>query len=169
MPGYAGAGAPGSHTMHRFPMSSFVTYVYSMSTADPPESARGPGRPRKWANDAERVQAYRQRKAEEQADVDALRVERRSLRRQVSDAVRGRQRAEAALQRERKRAEQLQDDLDRAQAQSLRAEAEIKRLRARVQELLDKKVRTRAVMPMENTLSRQQRRAIGRERRKQGR
>ncbi len=44
---------------------------------------RRPGRPRKWANDAERARAYRARRASELADSDALRRELRALRSDV--------------------------------------------------------------------------------------
>jgi len=52
-----------------------------MPAADASEERRGPGRPRKWASEAERVRAYRQRKAQEHANANQLRVERRVLKR----------------------------------------------------------------------------------------
>lgn len=76
--------------------------------------------------------------AEEQADLDALRVERRALKRQLSDAVRGRQRAESALERERNRTERLQDELEGALEQLRRSESQVEQLRSKVQELLAK-------------------------------
>lgn len=116
------------------------------------------------------MRAYRQRKAEEQADVDALRVERRSLKRQLSDAVRGLQRAETALEREHRRADRLQDELDRARGRLKRAEDEIGWLRSR----------NEAPRPAEHepatldatrgpSLSRQQRRAMERKKEKRSR
>ena len=53
---------------------------------DEVDGERRPGRPRKWANDAERARQYRRRKAAEQADVDALRRDRRELRQQLANA-----------------------------------------------------------------------------------
>lgn len=81
-----------------------------------------------WANEAERVRVYRQRKAEEQADVDQLRVERRQLRRQLSDAVRGRTRAEAAAERAESRAESLTSEVERLRTRGERDRATIERL-----------------------------------------
>lgn len=101
-----------------------------MPTADVPQERRGPGRPQKWATEAERVRAYRQRKAEEHANVDELRVERRTLKRQLSDALRGRQRAEAALERAAKRAVVLEADLERTREQLHKAHQEIGWLRS---------------------------------------
>lgn len=98
-------------------------------TAEPtPEERRRPGRPRKWATEAERVRAYRQRKAEEHADVDQVRLERRQLRRQLSDAVRGRARAEAAAQRTEARADELASEVERLRARADRDAATIERL-----------------------------------------
>lgn len=104
-----------------------------MTTSEAPQNRRGPGRPRKWATEAERARAYRQRKAEEHAGADELRVERRVLKRQLSDAVRGRKRAEVAAQRSTARAEALTDDLARAQEQLTRARLEISRLEATIE------------------------------------
>ncbi len=102
-----------------------------MSTTDPPQERRGPGRPRKWANEAERVRAYRQRKAQEHADVDELRIERRVLKRQLSDAVRGSARSEVALERANKRVDALEADLARTGERLDRAEREISWLRSK--------------------------------------
>lgn len=107
-----------------------MTYGYLMTAADSSEQ-RGPGRPRKWATEAERARAYRERKAEEHASADELRVERRTLKRQLSDAVRGRQRAEEALRRENARAERLAAELERARKQLGDAQATINSLRQR--------------------------------------
>lgn len=105
-----------------------------MSTAEAPEPPRGPGRPRKWSNEAERVRAYRQRKAEEHASVDELRVERRVLKRRLSDALRGRTRAEAALERAAARIASLESDLERTQARLRNAEADLASAQSRVRE-----------------------------------
>lgn len=137
---------------------------------DQPVKRRGPGRPRKWETEAERARAYRHRKAEEHANVDELRVERRVLRRQLSDALRGRQRAEAAAAKAAARADALTDDLVRAEAELARAQAENERLRKTIE----------AQRPMTRTgpaqapstpvtppgLSRQQRRAMERNKRR---
>ena len=140
-----------------------------MPASTEPEERRGPGRPRKWATEAERVRAYRQRKAEEQADVDALRVERRALKRQLSDAVRGRGRAETALERAGRRAERLEDELRRARDRLQRADGDIGRLRSENQELLAKQDPAALVRTGGPGLSRQQRRAMARDKRKRSR
>ena len=141
-----------------------------MPAAPPPEERRGPGRPRTWASEAERVRAYRQRKAEEHADIDALRVERRSLRRQLSDAVRGRQRAETALEREHRRADRLQDELDRARERLRRVEDEIGWLRSKNEDLPAAEQETATLDATRGPgLSRQQRRAIERKKGKRSR
>src|SRR3954447_15074718 len=107
-----------------------------MEQSEAPKERRQPGRPRKWASEAERVRAYRQRKATEQADVDSLRVERRLLKRQLADAVLARERAEAALDRQRKRVDRLERELDRAQQRLERSEFELNSLRSRNEQLL---------------------------------
>lgn len=141
-----------------------------MPATPAPEEPRAPGRPRKWASDAERVRAYRQRKAEEQADVDALRGERRSLKRQLSDAVRGRQRAETALEREHRRADRLQDELDRAGERLKRAEDEIGWLRSKNEERARAEHETATLDATRGpSLSRPQRRAIERKKDKRSR
>ncbi len=68
--------------------------------------------------------------------MDALRAERRHLKRQLSDALRGRRSAEAALGRATRRAEELAVDLERARNQLHRAEVDIEWLRAKNEELL---------------------------------
>src|SRR4051812_46121444 len=84
--------------MHRVRLAGFVTYGIRMSAA-PREEGRGPGRPRKWATEAERARAYRDRKAAEHADVKELRRERRILKQKLAAAARGRDRAEAVADR----------------------------------------------------------------------
>lgn len=155
--------------MHAVRSGGFVTYGYPVSAPASPEERRPPGRPRKWASEAERVRAYRQRKAEEQADVDALRVERRALKRQLSDAVRGRRRAESALERERNRTERLQNELDGALERLRRSESQVEQLRSKVQELVAKDKPAPPAAATAPTLSREQRRAIERDRRQHGR
>lgn len=134
--------------------------------ADAPEPSRRPGRPRKWANEAERVRAYRQRKAEEHANVDELRMERRVLKRQLSDALRGRTRAEAALDRATTRMESLESDLERTQAHLRSTEADLARARSLIRELLERQDPASLVTTREPGLSRQQRRAMERNERK---
>lgn len=140
-----------------------------MPTADVPQERRGPGRPRKWATEAERVRAYRQRKAEEHANVDELRVERRTLKRQLSDALRERQRAEAALEHAAKRAVGLEADLERAREQLHEAHQEIGWLRSTNEQLVAERNSETVNATREPSLSREQRRAMERNRRKRGR
>ena len=140
-----------------------------MSAADPPEPSRRPGRPRKWANEAERVRAYRQRKAEEHANVDELRVERRVLKRKLSDALRGRARAEAALERAMARIERLESDLERTEASLRSTETDLAFARSRIRELLERHDPAALVTTREPGLSRQQRRAMERNKRKRKR
>ena len=60
----------------------------------PESEQRRPGRPRKWANEAERKREYRQRRAAELADPLALREDARAARAEAAHA-----RAEAAAAR----------------------------------------------------------------------
>lgn len=114
------------------------------------------------------MRAYRQRKAEEHANVDELRVERRVLKRQLSDALRGRARAEAALQRATARIEGLESDLERTQASLRSTEADLAFARSRIRELLERHDPA-PVTPREPALSRQQRRAMERNERRRKR
>ena len=82
-------------------------------TAEPAEIARRPGRPRKWADDAERARAYRARRAEELMAPEQLRADRRRLERQVRDLT-------GQLERERRRAAGLDDELASARAEIYR-------------------------------------------------
>lgn len=133
------------------------------------EPSRGPGRPRKWANEAERVRAYRQRKAEEHASVDELRVERRLLRRQLSDAIRGRTHAETALDRARRRVDALESDLERVRSELRRSEADLEFARSRIRELLKRHDPSALATKREPGLSREQRRAMECNKRQRGR
>jgi predicted nucleic acid-binding Zn-ribbon protein len=132
------------------------------------EERRGPGRPRKWVNEAERVRAYRQRKAEEHASADGLRVERRVLKRQLSDALRGRTRAEAALDHATTRIEALEAELERTRAKSRKVEADLGSARSKMRELLEKHDPAALVTTREPGLGREQRRAMERNKRKRG-
>jgi hypothetical protein len=147
----------------------FMTYGYCVSTADAPEPIRGPGRPRKWANEAERVWAYRQRKAEEHANADDLRVERRVFKHQLSNALRGRTRAEAALDRATTRIESLESEQERTQARLRSTEADLVFARSKVLELLELHNPAALVTTREPGLSRQQRHAMERNDRKRRR
>ena len=140
-----------------------------MSAADAPEPPRGPGRPRKWATEAERVRAYRQRKAEEHASVDELRVERRVLKRQLSEAVRGRARAETALDRAKARIESLESALERTQVRLQKTETDLASAQSRFRELLEHRGPAAPVAPPDLALSRQQRRAMERNERRRKR
>jgi chromosome segregation ATPase len=146
----------------------FMTYAYCVTAADGVEERRGPGRPRKWASEADRVRAYRQRKAEEHASADELRVERRVLKRQLSDATRGRARAEAALDRATKQIEALEAELERTRARTRRAESDLGFARSKIRELLEKHEPAALVTSREPGISRQQRRAMERNKRKRG-
>lgn len=142
-----------------------MTYDYPMTPSEASDKPRGPGRPRKWATEADRARAYRERRAEEHASADELRLERRELKRQLSDAVRGRQRAEEALRRENARAERLAVELDHARKQLGDAQATIDSLRTRNEELLAKPSTTPRPIDTAPGLSRQQRRAMARNKR----
>ena len=112
------------------------------------------------------MRAYRQRKAEEHAGVDELRVERRVLKRQLSDALRGRARAEAALLRATARIESLESDLERTQASLRSTEADLAFARSRIRDLLERHDPSAPTSTREPGLSRQQRRAKERNERK---
>ena len=115
------------------------------------------------------MRAYRERKAEEHASVDELRVERRTLKRQLSDATRGRARAEAALERETKRAERLEAELERARDRLRAVEADLRWARSKNRELVERYDPAALITTREPGLGRQQRRAMQRNKRKRGR
>ena len=167
VPGSGGMPAarrpPGSHTMHGVPRRGFVTYGIGMSTSPPSDERRGPGRPRKWATEADRARAYRQRKALEHASIDELRVERRTLRRQLSDALRSRRRAEAAVARAEDRADRLGEQLAHVRQALDQARAEVTRLSVTLE--AERIAHRPPPMPPEPSppgLTRQQRRAMER-------
>jgi predicted RNase H-like nuclease (RuvC/YqgF family) len=111
---------------------------------------RGPGRPRKWADDAERLRAYRERKAAELADPQRLREEVRELRRRVRD---------------------LETELGREQAARSKAEDNVHTLRA----IIDDARAGRPLpllsdaVPSREARNRAQRRAEALRRRREGR
>lgn len=98
--------------------------------------------------------------------MDELRIERRDLKRQLSVADRGRARAEAALGRVTKRADELEVSLARAQARLRIAEGEVSRLQAKYAALATQPTPTVPAAPPEPRLSRQQRREVERNQRK---
>ena len=112
------------------------------------------------------MRAYRQRKAEEHASVDELRLERRVLKRQLSDALRGRTRAEAALERATRRVQSLESDLDGTQERLLKTEADLAFARSRILDLLAQRAPSPPAASPEPALSRQQRRAMERNERR---
>jgi hypothetical protein len=114
------------------------------------------------------VRAYRQRKADEHANVDELRVERRVLKRQLSDAIRGRARAEAALDRATTRIQRLEFELERSAARHRRAEVDLGFARSKIQKLQQHDP-IALISSREPGLSREQRRAMERNKRKRGR
>ena len=136
-----------------------------------PLERAGPGRPRKWANDAERARAYRERKAAERANVDELRRDRRSLRRQLQVATRARERVESEVARIRARADRLDEYLARAQAEIARIRSENERLHTALEaERLSREPATnRPTANPPAPLSRQQRRALDRRQKKRQR
>lgn len=115
------------------------------------------------------MRAYRQRKAEEHASVDELRVERRVLKRQLSDALRGRARAETALERATARIESLESALERTQARLRKAETDLASAQSRFRELREQRGPAVPVISPEPAPSRQQRRAMDRNERKRKR
>lgn len=88
------------------------------SASEEPAKRRPPGRPRKWASDAERSRAYRDRRRLELADPQRLREERRDLQGQVAELT-------VELNRERRRAQRLS-----ARVEMLERELEAERARS---------------------------------------
>lgn len=121
-----------------------------------------PGRPRRWASNAERARAYRARKASDFAEPVRL-------RRELADERLATKSLKDELARERKRTSALRNALDRsnkrahsagARADSLERQfeatgAELERLRARV---------GNSMSPARFELNRAQRRALARRR-----
>ena len=92
-------------------------------------AGKGPGRPRKWADDAERARAYRLRRATELADPERLRAECRTLRRQVGHLTRKLTRFEGDLQRVEGERDGALRDLETRSATVATLRAELDRLR----------------------------------------
>ena len=90
--------------------------VMCSATARGDGERRGPGRPRKWADEAERKRAYRARLDEDLAEPQRLRAElrqerasNRRLKQELSRAQRALAKSDAALARERAARAQLED------------------------------------------------------------
>jgi peptidoglycan hydrolase CwlO-like protein len=118
--------------MQRMRQTGFMAYDYRVAEVDGQDeqpSPRGPGRPRKWANDAERVRAYRARKAAEQASVDELRRDRRRLRREVTALATNLDRAERAATDAEQQAATLAAEVGQLNAKLKAMTAELARLR----------------------------------------
>lgn len=89
----------------------------------PAGEGRRPGRPRKWFDDAERARAYRARRAEELAEPEKLRQDRRRLQRRVR-ALSGQLEAERRLRAEVERElATAQADIERLRRGQVRPEA----------------------------------------------
>jgi hypothetical protein len=117
-----------AHYARAFRPCLFVACVYPVAMASrsnvPDESSkRGPGRPRKWTDNAERARAYRQRKAAEHATADELRRERRNLQRRVARLTESLDRSERRRQAVEHRAGRLAETVAhlRADVDALRA------------------------------------------------
>ena len=94
----------------------------------PDQHKRGPGRPRIWADDAERKRAYRARRAAELAEPHRLRDEAAASRKaataanaEVQAARRALQRAEQRAATAERRAAKLLDQLQASRAAATRA------------------------------------------------
>ena len=122
------------------------------------------GRPRKWATDAERARAYRRRKAEELADVDALRRERRSLQRQIAGCEAERARLARALGRAEGRIQALEVEVSTAALARAHSDERADRLASLLTR--ERAGATAIAAPVGQRLSRQQRRALDRQARK---
>jgi hypothetical protein len=95
------------------------------------DQPKGPGRPRKWANEAERKRAYRQRMADELADPLATRAAARAARQAAITARREATEARADARRWQRKAEA---SARRAEEASLRARQAVRDVRQAHQE-----------------------------------
>jgi chromosome segregation ATPase len=68
--------------------SSRPSKIKGMSEVEPTATRRPPGRPRKWASEAERKRAYRTRRAADLAEPERLRLELRQARAQIAELER---------------------------------------------------------------------------------
>ena len=146
-PGKAGAGRR-AHTVCT--RCDFVAYGYGVVSSkgdDAPK--RGPGRPRKWADDAERLRAYRERKAAELAEPQRLREEVRELRRRVRD---------------------IESELAREKVARTKAEENVRVLRAIIDDARSGRPLPMLsdMIPSREARNRAQRRAAERRRRREG-
>jgi hypothetical protein len=103
------------------------------------EQVRRPGRPRKWSSEAERKQAYRQRRAAELADPLQLREAARAAR---SDAAHSRSVADMA----HREAERLPAKATAAERSAGRAEQKLAAERGRAQRLVAERDEARRLL-----------------------
>jgi AT-hook transcription factor len=118
------------------------------------EDQKPRGRPRKWATEAERKRAYRQRRAAELADPQALREEANSLRAAASSARAAEKRAKEQAASWRTRAERAERRTELARQRTRVAERAAQRARAernQAQRLLRNKMQwSRDARPLRN-------------------
>ena len=99
------------------------------SNAEP--ATRGPGRPRKWASEAERKRAYRKRLAADLAEPAQLRRDLREAHKRVNEL----ERATTGLRRDLARATR---SLGKCANERERQGEEVDKLRTEVRELWDR-------------------------------
>jgi regulator of replication initiation timing len=141
-----------SHTLARQCGKVVVRSGYSVDVGVDPPQKRGPGRPRKWSSEAERMRAYRARRREVTAGVDSAWREVRRL--------------EAELERS-------QREIDRLRARVAEVNSENSGLRAEGRALRERLARAKAALrapqvtePSPPTLPRAERRRLERLQRK---
>jgi hypothetical protein len=119
-----------------------------------PPDQKGRGRPRKWATDAERKRAYRQRRAIDLAAPQAVRDEARSLRADAHNARAAAQRSEQKAEHWRLRVERAERRTEEARRGARAADQAAQRARAerdRAQRLLRDKMKwSRDARPLRN-------------------
>ena len=119
-----------------------------------PDDQKPRGRPRKWATDAERKRAYRQRRAVELAEPLAVRDEARSLRAEANNARSAAERAGRQAEHWRLRAERADRCTEEARRRTKVAEHAAQRARAerdQAQRLLRNKMQwSRDARPLRN-------------------
>jgi hypothetical protein len=119
-----------------------------------PDDRKPRGRPRKWATDADRKRAYRQRRAVELADPLAIRDEARSLRVEANNARTAAERAGKKAEHWRLRAERADRRTEEARRRTAVAEHSAQRARAerdQAQRLLRNKMQwSRDARPLRN-------------------
>lgn len=112
------------------------------------------GRPRKWASEAERKRAYRQRRAAELAGPQAVRDQARSLRAEATEARRAAERTKKQAEHWRLRAERAERRVEQAKQRTRAAEQAAQRARGerdQAQRLLRNKMQwSRDARPLRN-------------------